>query len=230
MLGSIIQAQNNLVINGNFEDTVICPPARSNSYLDKYLINWQSANLGNPDYYNRCSPINSVGSVNIPNSSTGNQEPVSGDGYSGFFLSFRYIEMKEYITGKLEESLVKDSIYSVSFFLSTADYSSYAIDYLGVYLSKDSVFKSNGDLLPYSPQIESDSGYILDYQDMWHEIKGLYKARGGENILHLVAFINGTNLHGKRIILQYILVRELIIILIVLQWCCIKNPILLFHQ
>jgi len=185
---STIQAQNNLVINGNFEDTITCPPARSNSYLDKYLVNWQSANQGNPDYYNRCSSKSVSESVHIPESRTGYQEPVSGDGYSGFFLSFRYIEMKEYITGKLKKSLISASTYLVSFFLSTADNSSYAIDFIGAYLSNDSISQSISDLLPYSPQIESDSGYVLDYQTTWHEIKGLYKAKGGEKYITLGCF------------------------------------------
>ena len=155
-------SQNNLVLNGDFEDTIICPVSRTNNYYTEYLVGWKSANMANPDYYNVCSSKHVSGSVHVPDNSTGYQNPISGLGYSGFFLSAPFINVREYITGKLHSELLMDSLYSVSFYISTADNSRNAIDFIGAYLSKDSVFQNDDMLLPFIPQIESDSGVVLE--------------------------------------------------------------------
>ncbi len=190
-------SQNNLVLNGNFEDTIICPVSRTNNYYTEYLVGWKSANMANPDYYNVCSPINVSGSVSIPNNRVGSQEAVSGVGYSGFFFSAPYINVREYITGELHSKLLMDSTYMVSFYISTADNSRNAIDFIGAYLSKDSVFQNDDMLLSFVPQVESDSGIILDYKTSWHEIKGIYKSTGGEKYITLGCFRDWEELSWK---------------------------------
>jgi len=186
-------SQNNLVLNGNFEDTIICPQQGSIYYTDEIYKYWKSATIGTPDYFNVCSPVN----VSIPDNRVGSQVPVSGVGYSGFFFSIPYINMREYITGKLHSELLMDSTYMVSFYVSTADNSRNAIDFIGAYLSKDSVFKNDDMLLPFVPQVESDSGVILDYKTSWHEIKGIYKAEGGEKHITLGCFREWEELSWK---------------------------------
>ena len=191
-------AQNNLVLNGNFESYFKCPPQRTNSYTETFLSYWQSANSASPDYYNECSPYNVSGSVHIPNSSTGYQYAISGKGYSGFLFCGKYTNLREYIIGKLKRPLSKDSTYQINFFISTADNSKNAIDRIGAYLSKDSIFEQDYyKVLPYNPQIESDSGVILDYRTEWHEIKGLYKAHGGEKYITLGSFVSWDSLNWK---------------------------------
>jgi hypothetical protein len=197
ILSSFYSFSQNLVNNGNFEDTVICPQERTfggSGYIS-YIKYWVPVSNSSPDFYHTCSPEGISGNVNIPNSSTGYQFSKSGQAYSGFFFCGPTINLREYVTGLLYSSLIKDSLYEVSYFISTADNSKNASDRIGAYLSVNQVSQSNDGVLPYKPQIESDSGVILDFKDKWHEIKDTFRAAGGEKYITLGCFVDSDSLN-----------------------------------
>ncbi len=193
-----VQAQN-LVPNPGFENYDKCP----DNYLltdRKFLIpGWYIPTGSTPDYFNSCTRIQ----VGVPQNYMGYCLPKEGQAYAGIIilsnpppdsLSKVKDNYREYLEAKLTSPLEKDSTYKVSFYYNIATYSTYAVNRLGVYLSKDIVLKKVTMALPfvgvlnYFPQVAMDTSVIVTERDAWHEIAGLYKARGGETYITIGNF------------------------------------------
>jgi len=74
--------------------------------------------------------------------------------------------------------------YCVKFHFSLSDLSKYAVNNLGVYLSKDSVEDATDGNLSLEPQIMSITNDVQEKQFLWESICGRYTANGGE--LHII--------------------------------------------
>lgn len=180
-------AQNNLVPNPSFEDTVVCP-----DILGQFTCkNWYSPSNNTPDYYNNCGSSAQTGT---PINLTGFQVPNSGVSYAGIAI-FGHPSFGpgcEYIAVKLEEELLKDSLYYLEFFISLSNYVEYGNSDFGVYFSIDSIYEPTwviNAVLPFNPQIEYQHNYIMINDTVnWTKINGYYFASGGEKYIAIGNF------------------------------------------
>lgn len=184
----------NLVPNPSFETFTQCPTDGLFSPVS-FAPPWSSPTLASPDYFNACSgPLSGMG---VPVNIAGNQSARTGSAYAGFATSVGFNPAdppgtptySEYIEVPLLLPLVAGASYSVSFYVSLADWSSPATDSIGAHLSVGSV----GPLpimmeIPLSPQIENPTGNHLTDKTGWVLVGGTYTASGGEDHLTIGRF------------------------------------------
>lgn len=188
LLPVALRAQQNLVPNPSFEDTVYCPLDLADFSVD----NWQSANLGTPDFYHACQTSNP--NVGVPQNAWGWQLPRTGSAYVGIVNNaYPETNVREYIQCELQDPLLSGEKYVVEFFVSRADNSSKASDNIGALLSTDPVFMSDIGYLPYEPQVTNFSSQDLTDNFDWVQVIDTLMAQGGERYLTIGVFNVFTN-------------------------------------
>lgn len=106
-------SQVNLVPNADFEEFSVCP--FDGSQFDGYVKDWYNPTLYSPDYYNNCalSP-----SCSVPYNFYGYNYARSGYGYAFIGAFDYYVQGREYISIKLNDTLQAGITYCVGFFLN----------------------------------------------------------------------------------------------------------------
>lgn len=204
----------NLVPNGSFELYKKLPTqvSISTNILDQYLFNWSSPSYATPDYFNANSTVKdaiipnlvvlrpfSKGFVNI------HIVPISGIGITGIVNLYQYKHQicssctpeyyTEYIRNKLYKPLTKNVKYTGSFYCFIGDTPSLIINKLGmlisenenlVYTNIDTVYVQNYFADSNKPQITNDE--YLKKLNVWKQISGSFKAKGGEEFVTLGYF------------------------------------------
>jgi hypothetical protein len=175
----ICNAQN-LVLNGNFEDTLNCP-TRAHDF--KALTNWINPSSGTPNFFHKCdTEFNSE--IGVPINWLGYQQPRSGSGYLGIYLRHTKGHIyREYIEGKLLNTLVANNCYHFEMFINLGNRCRYTTDNIGIYFS-DTLYKisNHGEELPFKPQISNIQGNIMDTLT-WLLVSGDYISQGRENYI-----------------------------------------------
>ena len=191
----------NLVPNGSFELITYCPNA--NSQLN-FATPWQSPSLGNPDLFNKCANY-LLCSYGVPFNGIGWQYPRTGNSMVGIIYALYIIGningANEYIEVQLNDSLIQNKTYIISFYINLADRHNIdstsgssglaAIDSMGIYISTIQVYYPTGSTLPLVPQIVDTSGYYADTVN-WMHIEGEYTANGGEKYIVIGSFTDVT--------------------------------------
>ncbi len=187
-------AQQNLVPNPSFEEKWDCPIGNFNLMNCKEWFSVFPANgdqftntISIPDYYNVCA-----GSCCSYTNSLGFQFPHTGVAYSQI-LAYEQPNpnARIYLECELKQVLEKDKIYKISFFASLCNKYKYYTNALGAYLSVIKIEKFDYWALEITPSIMSQTK-INDTLN-WVEIKGNYKAEGGEKFLIIGNFFNDAN-------------------------------------
>lgn len=176
----------NLVPNPGFEKKSACPGPMSGLNL---VEDWFSPTNTTPDYFNSCSVMPLI--TGVPLNSSGYQTAKDGDAYCGIIAnSLNTPFMGEYLTTRLNDSLVGGLNYDISFNVSLAEINNYrlvAIDRLGAHLSKEPPTSTTTNLnIPYS--IKNPSGKFLADTSYWENISGIYNAKGGEVYITIGCF------------------------------------------
>ncbi|GIK70260.1 MAG: hypothetical protein BroJett020_15550 [Bacteroidota bacterium] len=182
-------AQNNLVLNYSFE--IYNKPCNtygvggiSNGYCD----DWSSPDgQSSADYFNSCNSNYPITDVSIPQNGFGYEYTKSGDAYAGFVFGSTN-NAREYIQGRLKKTLIKDTTYCISFWLSRADSMQYSINTKNIgiwfidYKSNSSITPFLTDSLAFIQQKVSfvQDDFYLENDSGWVELKINYKAKGGE--------------------------------------------------
>ncbi|UKN02513.1 gliding motility-associated C-terminal domain-containing protein [Paracrocinitomix mangrovi] len=136
-------SQDNLVVNGSFEDYTSCPQ-ENNLYQGEFekCVGWWGAYM-TPDFMNSCSFNPAL--VSVPQNFGGYQIPYEGNGYVHFAghswqkSNGNYSE-SEYIQTKLTKPLEPCKKYSISFYISVANWSTFNTQNISVAFSKDSSY------------------------------------------------------------------------------------------
>lgn len=170
-----MSAQQNLVPNGSFEDTVHCP-ILGDLYNAKYFSNPTDAS---PDYFNICAPA--MNNTSVPVNIGGYQVPRSGNGYGGIIAYGFGTNYREYIQTLLVNTLLKDKIYAIEYYTCLGNLASVACNNLGVLFSQTSISISTVNSI-HSAYALSTKDIITDTLN-WIKIRFLYKAKGNENYL-----------------------------------------------
>ena len=181
MLNGNINAQN-LVPNPGFELISTCNVSTLQQGLNA-VFNWSTYdyNDNSPDIYNTCfNPP-----FNPPNTLAGNSMPNSGNTMSGI-AQFPSADRIEAISVQLNQALVKDSAYCVSFFAKNALYNNtqYWSENIGALFSSGIV--DHSIIRNRTAQI-SPSHRLTENE--WVEVSGYYIASGGENYLNIGFFV-----------------------------------------
>lgn len=178
-----IVAQVNLVPNYSFEDTVACPSGASQIYNALGWMNPSTSINSNSDYFNSC---NSSG-LGIPTNGVGFQNAKTGNAYAGFYaFNLAFPNYYEYIETMLSDTLKKDTVYCVSFYLSLAEMSGYCTNNIGVYFSNNLVTTTT-DIILVTPQLVNTT-VILSDKIEWMKVEWQYTALGGEKYITIGNF------------------------------------------
>ncbi|MCJ7465322.1 MAG: OmpA family protein [Maribacter sp.] len=181
-----------MVKNPSFEVFVDCPKNLGNFNID--VADWSTPTEGSTDYFNGCSTA-----MGTPKNFNGSQLADFGVGYAGFYL-YAPDDYREYLQGSLKETLVKDKTYRISFYVSLAERSDFAIKDFGVVFSKDSLsFKTKKELSKNRMYQDRDneynyveiaySNFYSDTQD-WKMVYTQFVAKGSERYILLGNFKN----------------------------------------
>ncbi len=182
------KAQQNLVINGNFEEYWYCPPILS--YDSFPCKNWYSPNRGTPDYFNICM-FDSLKNNNYITS-------ISENASIGLGLISVETSSMEHIQSQLSLPLKKLQKYKVSFWVRlNYKFSDYAAYNIGLYFSKnknvlgDYLISKDNYIEGISPELKAhisnkQEKYLTDTN--WIQISGVYTAEGGEKFITIGMF------------------------------------------
>ena len=182
----------NLIHNGDFEIYDVCPNAISlpTDLQIEHCLGWYSPTTGTSDYFNACD----IDVVSVPNNSVGYQVPFSGNAYIGLIPIYNVANdfgfWSEYVQTKLVSPLVNNKTYEFSFYINVANYNNdYALNSFGAYFSKQAIAKS--DFKPFTnilPQVKYTENSFISDTINWINIKGEFKAEGGEEYLTIGFF------------------------------------------
>jgi len=172
-------------MNPSFEQIDTCP---YNADQVHFASPWNG--LFTPDYYNACS----TGGNSVPYNTTGYQFAHSGNAYVGlgaygYYYNGSCPDCREYIRGQLYDTLKRGRRYCIEFYVSLSDYSFWAVNRLGLYISTSPVpDDAQGDTISVIPQIQYDTTMILSDTMNWIKISGVYTASGGEGFIAIGNF------------------------------------------
>ena len=180
-----IAIAQNLVSNPSFETFVSCPQTLGN--LEDDLVDWQAPTNGSTDYFNGCSQA-----MGTPKNFNGEQPANFGVGYVGLYF-YAPEDYREYIQAKLKRTLRKDETYKVSFYVSLAERSDFAIKEFGIQFSENPIEVSTTKTLSrmHLSKISGDvsnyfeigfSSFYSDKED-WVLVEKEFVAKGTENYL-----------------------------------------------
>ena len=182
----------NLISNPDFEENDGCPIYLSLIYEDTNpsLLEWFRATDGTPDHFNECADGFFLETVAIPENMFSNYQPThSGDAYVGVVVDYETTDYREYIQGKLTDTLIAGEYYYFNGWLAPAmrvveggDITKMMTsDAMGVYFSNNRITDfEEYDTIGVDAHISNAAGnFVLD-PGAWTEMSGYYLAQGGE--------------------------------------------------
>lgn len=182
----------NLIKNPSFEMFSDCPKKLGNFDVD--VDNWSTPTEGSTDYFNVCSEA-----MGAPKNFNGSQPADFGDGYAGLYF-YAPQDYREYLQAELNAPLLKDKTYRVSFYVSLAERSDYAVKEFGILFSKDKIeipiknelskkhlYKETANKYTFM-----EVGYSNFYSDTkdWIQVYTQFTAKGDERFMTLGNFKN----------------------------------------
>ncbi len=193
----------NLIQNPSFEIFDTCP---YNTSQIQFANNWQySAEWGcSSEYYNICMK-EYIATIPFMLKIISEITPHTDKAFAGI-LGYWYGEFvsspnsREAISTKLNETLVPNENYCVTFYIRFPGYwlnqagffVNYAIKKMGAFLSQDSIlYLSPGfpEITYYSPQITYSGDFLNDSLN-WVRVSGTFIAQGNEKWIHIANFFS----------------------------------------
>jgi hypothetical protein len=175
-------SQVNLVPNSSFEDTLLI--SGQNFYLEHHITNWN----GGRGYFN-ANQVGSFGSV--PSNDAGHQYPRTGNAYCGIYTYLKNTyPIRQYIQTKLNQKLVNNKKYKVSFYVSLGDTLHAFCNSIGAYFTADSSDIFIGGVLNQIPQIQNSVHNNLSDKTNWTLVCDTFVANGNESWITICNFYN----------------------------------------
>lgn len=198
MLFACLCPAQNLVENPSFENYEDCPERLGN--FDADVIHWSIPTSGSTDYFNGCSTA-----MGTPENFKGSQPADFGEGYTGLYL-YAPDDYREYIQATLTNALVEGKKYQISFYVSLAERSDFAVKDFGVLFSKNKMLvPTKKDLSKKKLYSQKDNifnymeiGYSNFYSDTqdWILVNTQFVAKGTERYMTIGNF--KTNARTRR--------------------------------
>ncbi|WP_243641613.1 OmpA family protein [Maribacter algicola] len=185
VMGTHFVLGQNLVKNPSFEQFLNCPKKLGN--LNEDLTDWDIPTLGSTDYFNGCSQA-----MGTPKNFNGEQPAEFGVGYVGLYL-FAPDDYREYLQTRLTENLQKNQKYRLSFYVSLAERSDFAVKEFGILFSENPIQIDTRKVLSrmHLSKVTGDVSNTLEirYSDFysdnesWVKVESEFVANGTENYL-----------------------------------------------
>lgn len=189
-VSSGLMAQMNLVPNPGFEDYRKCPRHLGN--FEEDVAFWNTPTDGTTDFFHLCSEH-----MGTPENFNGAQKTFEGEGYAGFY-AYAPGDYREYLQTRLNEPLQEGDSYEISFFVSLAERSDYAIRDFEILFSSAPVsipLKKNFSKKHWYAITENSYHHLKianpDYYgdtEKWVRVQTRFQARGSERFLILGNF------------------------------------------
>jgi OmpA-OmpF porin, OOP family len=207
ILHSLTLFSQNLVPNSSFEKYKNRPITGLSDYgIDNLLNGWMTPTKHtNADFYVFLDDSTIYDNYDFSKSGFGKQKAYDGNVfvglllqiYFGEYISFETINYREYIQAKLIKPMKKGHKYYASMYYKLSERSTYGIDGLGIYFSKEKI-ESNSFLLDYKPQVSNKDGNILtNYQ--WNKLEGYIMPENKLNYITIGNFKRYNKIHSKQI-------------------------------
>lgn len=178
----------NLVPNGDFEDTIRCPFGVSEI---ESVRDWYSCGP-TPDYFNSCSDS----LLGTPRNFKGFQWPSSKKGYCGLYTNLEH-DVREVIGVKLSQPLNAGIKYYVQFKASLSDVSNYAHNGLGILFSTRANLNSTNPFIATNfAHIHSDS-IITNYEN-WIRVSGSFVADSNYQYIMIGNFFKNSDIERRQ--------------------------------
>ncbi|NNC35603.1 MAG: OmpA family protein [Croceitalea sp.] len=174
-------------MNPSFEEFKECP--NSLGTFGIHVTHWSTPTKGTTDYFNTCSTV-----MGAPENFKGLQHVKFGSAYAGLYF-YAPTDYREYIQVPLRSTLKKGNTYILSFHISLAEGSDFAVKDFGVVLSqkpydiptkanlsKGRLFKMSGNLFQ---SFEINNAQYHKNKTDWLEVKTTVVAKGFERFLIL---------------------------------------------
>ena len=186
LLSMEIHAQQNLVPNPSFEDTLSCPLSAG---ALSYSPPWEAlAGSGVINFFHNCADE----CCGVPANRTGYEFARTGNGYvdlslvhNNHVLSFH--AESNFLGVALMDTLEADQRYMVEFYLSLYDSARFAGKNVGVYFSDGRPSNDDEVLITLNPQIRYEGDFLTD-KEGWMRVSGDFIAEGGENYMTIGNF------------------------------------------
>jgi len=175
-----LMVSQNLVLNPSFEENKLCPSVIGS--FNSLVTDWSTPNLGSTDYFNTCSIT--VGVDNF----FGNQRAKNGQAYAGMYVMTPE-NYREYIQGKLTQTLTIGEKYTITFYISLSDNTSHAIRDLGILFLKEPLNNNSDKLINLNEVLNEvkNSYFVLinspefySEKENWEKVTFDYVAKGFE--------------------------------------------------
>lgn len=116
-------------------------------------------------------------------------KPQSGRAYIGLVIASKD-NYAEYATNNLKSTLIKDSLYCLSMYVTLSSSSSVALKNLDIYFSRKRIkcFTKKSLANKYSPSIESIGDSYVSNIDFWQKRSSAYRANGTEKFMTIGLF------------------------------------------
>lgn len=177
----------NLVKNPSFEVYELCP--KTLGTFNEDVKHWSTPTNGTTDYFNTCSNV-----MGAPENFNGVQQPKYGNAYAGLYF-YAPADYREYIQVPLKGMLRKGVAYTISFYVSLAEGSDFAVKDFGVVMSYKSLDVetrkelSRGRLYRTERNqfqtIEVNHPKFHEDKTDWLKVEASFKAKGFERYLIL---------------------------------------------
>lgn len=167
--------------------------------LDELTENWFSATFEPADIYARDAKDEDV---SIPRNEYGTQEEKEGlDHYAGFraYVPRSKKLSRSYLESPIRTPLEKGKMYCISFDISLADLSKYAVNYIGLYMTNKKFIQKNTGAIIEDPQIKDITNKVIQNMDEWETVCGTYLAKGGENHVIIGCFATDDKLEVEKL-------------------------------
>lgn len=172
---SVVFTQENLIPNHSFEDADSC-----NSFLHFSIVhNWFSPTEGTPDIFNSCMELED--SYSVPTNRVGYQAPQDGHAYIGIVGYSDGYDYREYIATQLKETLKKDQLYKIEYYINLSNFSPFITNNFGIAFAQDSCNIAYNYLIHPKYSI-TDKRMVSDTTN-WERRCLFYKAKGDERVV-----------------------------------------------
>ena len=180
---------DNLVPNGGFEDTNI-KKLKSFGQMEEFCMDWFAATEVPADVFGEGAKGDKVG---IPENNYGTQDAATGLCYAGFRAYSKDPKLKRsYLEVKLPNTLEKDVMYCVSFDISLADKSRYAVNEIGVIVSDRKIEQPNEADMIQNADVKQKTNKVFQYMEGWEKFCGTFVGTGQEEYI-LIGGFGGRN-------------------------------------
>lgn len=177
----------NLVRNGSFEESKVCPPLKNVPII---ATGWKSVGLGSSDRYTKkCLDNNTPNPLfGVPKNWHGISEPKEGISYAGLFLYTQPKVWREYIQTALKHPLMPKKNYLISFYYRLSSKSAYACENLSMALTTNAIRQVKTMPIAFKPQVNITKGNASNHNNGWQYYEEVYEANGGERFITIGNF------------------------------------------